>query len=274
MPELESSQSDTLEIEHKFLYNFDIVKKLDELGATFLNETTNESDLVILDEYFDNLSSYFLILNDCWLRKRTKNNENKWQLKYPSKRIVNQDENFDNYVEIEKQDEIQKFLIDLFKNYFPSVETTTRTTTHNFDSLVFDSFKLEPFCLINSKRKSFLLDNVGIDLDETDFGFNCGELEVMLSKNANAEQIQDSVRSIHQAASKLGKNSRKKKTKIYVKLQSCFFEGIEKLKFTPGKVPVYLFKFQPHIYKLLCEHHIVKDCSDLLNVLLKNINQN
>jgi adenylate cyclase class IV len=200
MSNLTSSQNETLEIEHKFLYDFDIEKKLAELGATFLNNTANESDLIITDEYFDNLKSHFLILNDCWLRTRAKNSVTKWQLKYPSKRISNESENFDNYIEIENQDEIQKFISDLAQNYFSEIKTP-----ESFDNFLKHSLELKPFCLINSKRKSYLLDKVRIDLDETDFGFNCGELEVMVSKNASSEQIQASIESIHETASKLGK---------------------------------------------------------------------
>ena len=76
----------TLEIERKFLYNFDIEKKLNDLNAKQIKNVN------MIDDYYDNADSHFLVLNDCWLRLRKScsfnNNNNKkeeWQLKYPSK---------------------------------------------------------------------------------------------------------------------------------------------------------------------------------------------
>jgi adenylate cyclase class IV len=206
MSKPENALHKNLELELKFLYDFDLESKLEQLGAVRLNPVANEHDLLIKDEYFDNLENNFLILNDCWLRTRTKRGQTKWQLKYPSKRVLGSNEHVDNYIECEDENEIRIFLTNMSINYFHKVEVTD-----NFQHFLFNSLSLKPFCLLNSKRKSYLLDEVRVDLDETDFGFNCGELEVMMSQDATEEQIQTALKSIRNTASKLGKL---KKTEI------------------------------------------------------------
>ena len=72
-----------LEIERKFWYDFDIEKKLLQLGAKQIDHNAKQ----ICDEYYDNTSNYFMLLNDYLLRLRSKNKISACQLKYPSKFI-------------------------------------------------------------------------------------------------------------------------------------------------------------------------------------------
>ena len=195
-------QHNDLEIEHKFQYKHDIEIKLAKLGAISLNNSADEMSLLISDEYYDNLDNYFLILNDCWLRNRTKQNVTKWELKYPANRFANKEgENFNSYVELDDKIEIARFLINISQKYFK----TKINETASFEFIIFKWLDMKPLCLINSMRKSYLLEKIRIDLDETDYNYNCGEIELMIDRNATNEQVQKAYESIEDVASKLGK---------------------------------------------------------------------
>ena len=67
------------------------------------------------------------------------------------------------------------------------------------------SFDLKCFADINTTRKSYVINNVRIDLDETDFGYKLGELEFMLPEKASLANLNLSLESISEWTKKLGK---------------------------------------------------------------------
>ncbi len=167
-----------LEIERKFWYDFDIEKRLCGVGA---KKIESENDSRMRDEYFDNFGSYFMLLNDYLLRKRTNQaNQAKWQLKYRSASKEDRDKrNIEQYYEID--DVVQ--IIDRIHE-FASLNTSLGSSQRcgSIESLI-ESFQLKCFAKINSTRKSFIYENVRIDLDETDFGYKLGEIELISHHN-------------------------------------------------------------------------------------------
>lgn len=189
----------SLEIERKFLYNIDMEKKLLELGIT--KKETVEME----DEYFDNELNYFLLENDCWLRSRKMEDNVQWELKYPIKSgSINksQEKNFSNYYELNVQSEIIDFIRKLAKNN-SNLNNNQAICILNMKELV-KIFDLKPFSKIKSARKSYVYQEFKIDLDETDFGYKVGEIEIMLKSNSNDQEIQNSMEKIDNLAIKLG----------------------------------------------------------------------
>ena len=68
-----------------------------------------------------------------------------------------------------------------------------------------NSFDLKCFADINATRKSYIINNVRIDLDETDFGYKLGELEFMIDGKASLSNLNLSLESISDLTKKLGK---------------------------------------------------------------------
>ena len=147
---------------------------------------------------------------------RKTNNVSKWELKYPSK-LCNDEKlkNFDNYFEIEEVDKIIEFVLNLSKNYtlFDGVD---RDSIDKFDieSLI-KLFDLKEFATINSQRKSYSIDQIEIDLDETDFGYKVGELEIILDDKSTSDEIENATNQINKMVAKLGKLVVTSFSKIY-----------------------------------------------------------
>ena len=151
------------------------------------------------------------------------NNVSKWELKYPSK-LCNDEKlkNFDNYFEIEEVDKIIEFVLKLSKNYtlFDGVD---RDSIDKFDieSLI-KLFDLKEFAKINSHRKSYSIDQIEIDLDETDFGYKVGELEIILDDKSTSDEIENATNQISKMVKKLGKLFLTFLSKIYFFLNKIF----------------------------------------------------
>lgn len=178
-----------MEVERKFWYEFDIDKRLIDLGAKRTDATNNR----LIDDYYDNLDSYFLLFNDYLLRCRQKGGQKSvWQLKYPSGAEKNS--TLENYMELTDSSEIIRSICVLSKTTPKNIET--------IDSLN-DHFGLKPFARINSTRRSYLIDGLKVDLDETDFGYKLGEIEVILDQSTNSD-LKQSLRKISSLTSRLG----------------------------------------------------------------------
>ncbi len=66
---------------------------------------------------------------------------------------------------------------------------------------------LKPFATINSARKSYLVDNICVDLDETDFGYKIGQMEVILeNKEVGESEMENAIQMVTNLTSKLGLN--------------------------------------------------------------------
>ncbi|CAF0874419.1 unnamed protein product [Brachionus calyciflorus] len=187
-----------LEIEKKFFYSANLEQKLKDLNAK------EESVIEMVDTYLDNSDSYFLILNDFWLRSRKIGNlEPKWELKYPSKiKSTSHEKNFNKYFETNDQTEIIHLISTLIGNNFDLNSKLTKAQDINE---MINVLNLKPFSLIKTTRKVFSFDRISIDLDETDFDYKIAELEIVLQGDLNQNEIDLSIQQIDNFAIKLGK---------------------------------------------------------------------
>lgn len=158
----------------------------------------------IRDEYFDNTESYFMLFNDYLLRLRQKSGQTsgKWQLKYPSSVTARQtDSTIENYLEINERSQIIESICHLACR-----NRTHQTFPKNMKEMI-SEFDLKCFAPINSTRKSFIIDESGlqVDLDETDFGYRLGEIELVLDQRTSTSiDLDRAKRKITDLTSKLG----------------------------------------------------------------------
>ena len=188
-----------MELERKFWYDFDIESRLLAIGAKKVEKNFGN---VIIDEYFDNLENYFLVLNDYLLRYRVENKIGKWQLKYPSQPI-DRSRDIENYFEAEQTNDISQLVIDLANKCAFFASQRDASCFETVESLV-ASLDLKCFVRINSKRKSYNFENMRVDLDETEFGYRLGEIELVLDHTASQENIEQSIDDISDLTKKLG----------------------------------------------------------------------
>lgn len=150
----------------------------------------------IEDQYYDNLSTYPLLFGDYLLRMRVERSRGelgRWQLKYPSK--LDRLENVENYAESENETHIRELVTKLMRV----------TGSNTIESLRADR-KLECYARIVSERKTYLIDDVRVDLDETDFNYKLGEIECVLpSSRTTGENVAKAVKLIDQLTHTLGR---------------------------------------------------------------------
>ncbi|OWF48008.1 uncharacterized protein LOC110453593 isoform X2 [Mizuhopecten yessoensis] len=168
-----------IEVERKFVITAKCVDKLKELGASLNVEKT------FTDRYYDD-SKYSLTLQDCWFRQRNLD----WELKVARRLSCSLST---QYEEITKEKDIVKYLIQHF-----SVDGFSEELS------VSDLVKivgLEEFATFTTHRQSYSLPECTVDLDITDFGFQVGEIEVMVT---NESRIPSALNTIEDMAKKLG----------------------------------------------------------------------
>lgn len=156
-----------LEVEKKFAIK---PKSLAELvkDAEFLGEKT------FSDTYLDT-TDFSLTTKDIWLRTR----DGKFELKLPQNQGLGTEQRaIDQYQELTDEEEIRQAL-----------------NIENQETLEEDLKKagITPFCTIVTTRKKYRKNGFTIDIDEMDYGYNIGEIEMMVEDNSEAE---DAVRQI------------------------------------------------------------------------------
>lgn len=67
-----------------------------------------------------------------------------------------------------------------------------------------EMLQLKCFIDVKSTRKSYLLDEMRVDLDETDFGYKLGEIEIILNEADSKRALEAAVQSISNLTRKLG----------------------------------------------------------------------
>lgn len=175
-----------LEIEKKYLFKGDLDLHLKQFNSI------EKQTIEIVDEYFDT-DDYFFIRRDYWLRSRqVVKSEQTWELKYPTK---TKSAGFCKYFEISDQKEITKLL---------STILNTDLKSYNVEELI-QNFKLKIFAKFTTSRKTFILEDIKIDLDQTDFGYQLAEFEIILDADSSQDEIQQSTEKIKTLAEKLGK---------------------------------------------------------------------
>ncbi|KAJ0059912.1 hypothetical protein NL108_015534, partial [Boleophthalmus pectinirostris] len=191
------------------------------------------------DQYFDT-ASFALTLQDFWLRKR----KGSWELKCPVSRGQSKVEALcTRYREITDLAEIQLRVREVIKDHGSTqprnqktdevVDSQTQTVSEEETWLC--DMNLKCFAEFTTVRRSFTLkeDGVQVDLDQADFGYNVGEIEVLVSEGRD---VQSALEKIEKAAQKLG------------------LTGNQKI---PGKMDVFLQRYLPSHYNALMKAHIL-----------------
>ncbi|CAL8400352.1 unnamed protein product [Gadus morhua 'NCC'] len=239
----------SVEVERKFVCDAGMWKRLEEIGAVCIGQRE------IHDQYFDT-ADFELTLRDTWLRKR----EDSWELKCPSAVGKTQETSGEGleeaslcsrYKEITSLPEIQSRVKEVLKHCaggslnadtLPGPLVTVGQVSHEEPGGpegVGDSWpgelNLRCFAEFTTARRSFTLQEEGvqIDLDQADFGYTVGEIEVLVQEG---EEVGSALEKIERAARRLGltRNLR-----------------------VEGKMDVYLQRFCPEHYVKLQRAHIL-----------------
>ncbi|XP_039982632.1 thiamine-triphosphatase isoform X4 [Xiphias gladius] len=219
-----------VEVERKFLFNADTLKTLEEIKVYVGQRQFH-------DQYFDT-PKFDLTLRDMWLRKR----KGCWELKCPTaeasrtKRMSGEQSKAaalcTRYKEITSLPEIQLRVTEVIKDVCEDQETETGSSDQ--DESWLSKMNLVCFAEFTTVRRSFTLEEEGvqIDLDQADFGYHVGEVEVVVPEG----NVQAALEKIETTARKLG------------------LTGDQRVE---GKMNVYLKRNHPEHYAKLLSVHIL-----------------
>ncbi|XP_026217582.1 thiamine-triphosphatase isoform X2 [Anabas testudineus] len=216
----------SVEVERKFLFSADTLIKLEEIGVCVGQRQFH-------DQYFDT-SQFDLTLRDMWLRRR----KGCWELKCPMVRLGVDEETS------REQCKAASALCTRYKEIteLPDIQLRVKEAIRARDTEASPSLQEESwlsemnlvcFAEFTTVRRSFSLaeEGVQIDLDQADFGYHVGEVEVVVPEGGD---VQTALEKIERAAQKLG------------------LTGDQRVE---GKMNVYLKRHRPeHYAKLLSEH--------------------
>lgn len=159
------------------------------------------------DQYFDT-PEFDLTLKDIWLRKR----EGCWELKCPTR--VDGTEEMSGvqpkaaalctrYKEVTNLPEIQQRVKEVIKEFCKDSESSS--LQEDEESWV-SKINLVCFAEFTTVRQSFTLEEEGvqIDLDQADFGYSVGEIEVLVPEGGD---VQPALEKIERTAQKLGESN-------------------------------------------------------------------
>lgn len=192
-----------IEVEKKFILSGADIERLTR-GAEFLGEKEMK------DAYYDT-KDFSLTRGDKWLRFRGA----RWELKLP----LRTDSGWhDQYRELETEEEIAK-------------ELELNTQSQLGEELKQAGY--EQFAKITTVRRKYKKDNFIIDLDEVDFGYKIGEIELMVNDQS---EMPKAIEKIASFAKKMG------------------------LTMAPvrGKLVEYLRRYKPEHYQALIDAGVVK----------------
>nr|XP_020444005.1 thiamine-triphosphatase isoform X2 [Monopterus albus]XP_020444006.1 thiamine-triphosphatase isoform X2 [Monopterus albus] len=222
----------SVEVERKFLFNAETLKTLEEIGAKCVGQHQFH------DQYFDT-PQFHLTLSDMWLRKR----KGCWELKCPMAAVSSSGETVGepckaaalctHYKEIINLSQIQLRVKEVVKDVHERRDTETSSLQQ--DESWFSKMNLVCFAEFTTTRQTFTLEEEGvqIDLDQADFGYCVGEVEVLLPE---IEDMQSALGKIETTAEKLG------------------LTGDHRVE---GKMNVYLKRHHPEHYSKLLSKHIL-----------------
>ncbi len=220
-----SSGHMNLEIESKFAITADTEGRVVQAGGTCVKHVSFH------DAYFDT-DSFQLTLADHWLRRR----DGKWELKVPlsdhSKQ--NKSETYTKYLEFNDEQKIIANLSAILLTYANDTVEVNVADDQGIDTnlekwLKMLNLNLEPFAEYTTKRKTFSMNGgILIVLDETNFGFSVGEVEVM--SRHSGEDVSEAEAQINEVVEKI---------------------GLGKQTVVEGKMGAYLKQFVPHHYETL-----------------------
>uniref|UniRef100_A0A3Q1GI31 Thiamine-triphosphatase n=2 Tax=Acanthochromis polyacanthus TaxID=80966 RepID=A0A3Q1GI31_9TELE len=221
----------SVEVERKFLCSADTLKTLEEMGVCAGQRQFH-------DQYFDT-PKFDLTLRDMWLRKR----KGCWELKCPTAASNGTTELSGEqseaaalctrYKEITDLAEIHLRVKEVLKDSCEVRETETSSSEGEESWL--SNMNLVCFADFTTVRRSFTLeeDGVQIDLDQADFGYHVGEIEVLIPEGGDVKSALEKIRN---TAQKLG------------------ITGDHKVE---GKMNVYLKRNHPQHYAKLLSAHVL-----------------
>ncbi|XP_008291000.1 thiamine-triphosphatase [Stegastes partitus] len=221
----------SVEVERKFLCNADTLKTLEEIGVC-----VGQRDF--RDQYFDT-PEFDLTLRDMWLRKR----KGCWELKCPTAASSGTAELSGEqsqaaalctrYKEITNLPEIHLIVKEVVKDSC-EVRETEESGSEGEESWL-SSMNLVCFAEFTTVRRSFTLEEEGvqIDLDQADFGYHVGEIEVLIPEGGD---VQSALEKIRKTAQQLG------------------LTGDQRVE---GKMNVYLKRNHPEHYAKLLSAHVL-----------------
>ncbi|XP_019108604.2 thiamine-triphosphatase [Larimichthys crocea] len=216
----------SVEVERKFLFSADTLKTLEEIGVCV-------GQRQFQDQYFDT-AKFDLTLRDMWLRKR----KGCWELKCPTTVDETSEEKSKaaalctRYKEITNLPEIQLRVEEVMKDV--CVDRETSSSQEDGEAWL-SKMNLVCFADYTTVRRSFSLEEEGvqIDLDEADFGYHVGEIEVLIPEGGD---MQSALEKIQRTAQKLG------------------LTGDQRVE---GKMNVYLKRNHPEHYAKLLSTHVL-----------------
>ncbi|KAL4616846.1 thiamine-triphosphatase-like [Arapaima gigas] len=250
--ECDSLDAMSVEVERKFVCTPDIQEKLREIGAVCFGQHEFE------DKYFDS-PEYHLTLRDVWLRCR----QGSWELKCPTQEDGQgrEEESGDmslltRYREITRLPEIIAKVREVMKQECTEykhlrqteegvkdsklgVKSTNECISDEGDQSWLRQLNLVPFAAFTTKRCSYTLKEEGqecgvrVDLDQVDFGFCVGEIEVLVPDGG---EMKLALEQIERTAQSLGLSGEKR---------------------VPGKMDAYLQRYCPEHYKQLLDAKIL-----------------
>lgn len=198
-----------------------------------------------------------------WLRQR----EGRWELKCPTvaRRTTKTNEAAElcsRYKEITNVSEIQLRVKEAVR------DCEDGETSHSLqdEEAWLKLFNLVCFAEFTTRRRSFVLEEEGVrvDLDQADFGYSVGEIEVLVPEGGD---VNSALEKIERTAQRLGRLSKLQKIKNQIHVlcavnfesHTCiyvcaFFKGLTGNQRIKGKMDVFLERNLPeHYAKLLSE---------------------
>ncbi|XP_038131527.1 thiamine-triphosphatase [Cyprinodon tularosa] len=210
----------SVEVEQKFIFDSDTLKTVEDIGVCIGQKQFH-------DQYFDT-PDFKLTLRDTWLRRRKQS----WELKCPTAAVSRTEESLcTQYKEITNLSEIYQRVKELINN----APETDETPSDEDDSWL-SELHLVCFAEFTTTRRSFTLkgvEGVQIDLDQADFGYHVGEIEVLVPEGGDMLSAQEKIR---QTAQRLGLHGERR---------------------VEGKMTVYLKRYRPEQYAKLLSAHIL-----------------
>lgn len=187
-----------IEVERKFPVMDKHVAQLEDLGAKLIKRCT------FSDVYWDT-SSALLMTQDFWLRQR----DGCWELKVPT---GTQHGLITQYQELTAECDIMAKLNLLLSEHNSCISMKDLTAS-----------KLKQVASFTTFRDSYLIEgHVNVDIDETDFGYKIGELEILVS---DQNGVQGALSLIEELIKKLGIGQKRTEGKLlhYLSLHNPSF---------------------------------------------------
>ncbi|XP_057679819.1 thiamine-triphosphatase [Corythoichthys intestinalis] len=227
----------SIEVERKFVCDAKSLKVLEEIGVC-------AGQCQFQDRYFDT-PQFDLTLRDFWLRQR----KGCWELKCPLAPVKGAsatpgepsraDTLCTRYKEITNVADIhlklKEVLKDIFKNEEILMTESCQTLIDHQNEFWASAMNLVCFAEFTTVRRTFTFEGEGVhvDLDEADFGYSVGEIEVLLPEGGDMQAALD---KIERTAKKLGVTGD---------------QGVD------GKMSVYLQRNYPAHYARLLSQNIL-----------------